>query len=290
MIRIAYGDWRAAVKPFGAELSELGHEAAGDLLWPAIDPWPRHAPNLFPIVGRLAGDRLVHRGRSYPMRQHGFARDREFAVVAQGESECRLRLEDDAETRARYPFAFRLDIVHRLDAAGLHVTYEVTNPGDEVLPASVGAHPAFRWPLDPAAAKTGYWLTFDQEETAPVRRLDGGLVMPDLFETPIRGRRLDLDDALFEADALILDAPVSKGLVFAGPGRAIRVAWGGFRQLGLWMKPGAGYLCIEPWAGFASPIGFDGEFTDKPGLLHLAPGETRAFSYAVDLAVPEAAG
>lgn len=286
MIRIACGAWRAAVKPFGAELSELGHDAAGDLLWPAGEAWPRHAPNLFPIVGRLAGDRLVHRGRSHPMRQHGFARDRAFAIVEQGEASCRLRLEDDEETRARYPFAFRLDIVYRLAAAGLTVTYEVTNTGDEVLPASVGAHPAFRWPLDPGAAKTDHWLTFDLDETAPVRRLDGGLVTPELFETPIRGRRLDLSDALFAADALILDRPASRGLVFAGPGRAIRFAWDGFGQLGLWMKPGADYLCIEPWAGFASPLGFDGEFAEKPGLFHLDPGAMQSFSYSVELADP----
>ena len=108
--------------------------------------------------------------------------------------------------------------------------------------------------------------------------------MAERFPSPIRDRRLDLDDSLFEADALILDQPASKGLIFAGPGRAIRVAWTGFGQLGLWMKPGAGYLCIEPWAGFASPEGFDGEFCEKPGLFHLAPGAMSAFSYAVSLA------
>ena len=60
--------------------------------------------------------------------------------------------------------------------------------------------------------------------------------------------------------------PRSRSLRFECGAAAIEVAWHGFEQLGLWQKPGAGFLCIEPWRGYASPVGFDGEFTTKPGL------------------------
>ena len=33
----------------------------------------------------------------------------------------------------------------------------------------------------------------------------------------------------------------------------------------------------------ASPVGWDGEFADKPGLLHLAPGESRDMVWRVTL-------
>lgn len=283
-IDIAAGPWSARILRFGAELCALSHEGWGDILWPAADPWRRHAPNLFPIVGKLAGDRLRHGGREYSLGQHGFARDRVFTVIDAGADHCRLRLSDDEETRARYPFAFTLDLVYRIDPAGLSVIYEIGNPGNVVLPASVGAHPAFLWPLDPGADKTAHHLLFDEAEPAPVRRLEGGLLSPVLHETPIRGRRLDLADGLFVDDALILDAPASRGLVYGGPGRAIRFSWTGFGQLGLWMKPGAGWLCLEPWAGFASPVGFDGDFADKPGVFRVAPGDRLAFSYRVEAA------
>jgi galactose mutarotase-like enzyme len=40
----------------------------------------------------------------------------------------------------------------------------------------------------------------------------------------------------------------------------------------LWSKPGADFLCIEPWYGYASPVNFDGPFATKPGLLLIPPG------------------
>jgi hypothetical protein len=56
----------------------------------------------------------------------------------------------------------------------------------------------------------------------------------------------------------------------------------GFKELGIWSKPeGAPFLCVEPWHGFASPSDFDGEFSDKPGLMHIAPAETRILRYLI---------
>ncbi|MFA5120235.1 aldose 1-epimerase family protein [Zavarzinia sp.] len=283
-LTIAAGPWRAAVKPFGAELCSLAHEGAGELIWPALDPWRRHAPNLFPIVGRLSGDRLLHRGVSYPMGQHGFARDLPFALVEQASDRATFRLTDGEATRRAYPFAFRLDISFALDSGGLSVTYEVANPGAEVLPASVGAHPAFRWPMDRSAPREAHAVRFDQEEPAPIRRLDQGLILPEPQPTPVVGRVLALDDELFLPDAMIFEAPVSRGLSFGTERMAIRFTWEGFGQFGIWTKPGAPYLCLEPWAGFASPRGFDGEFTKKPGIFEVMPGSSRVFSYRVSLA------
>ena len=94
----------------GAELVSLRDAEGTELLWQAGPAWRRHSPVLFPIVGRLTGDQLRHQGRSYPMTQHGFARDKRFTWAEQGPRSCTLVLTDDADTRAHYPFAFRLAV------------------------------------------------------------------------------------------------------------------------------------------------------------------------------------
>jgi galactose mutarotase-like enzyme len=253
-----------------------------ELLWQAGPLWPRHAPILFPIVGRLVNDALRHRRKVYPMTQHGFARDRRFDWSERGPSSCTLVLVDDAQTRSRYPFAFRLAVTYTVERAHLDVAFEVTNTGDEMLPASLGAHPAFNWPLLQALRKEAYRLTFSSEEREPIRRLKGGLLRAMPEPTPVQGETLALCEQLFEDDAIILDHPASTSVRYAADsGPSIEVSWQGFRELGIWSKTGAPFLCIEPWHGFASPSNFDGAFIDKPGLMQIAPAATRILKYRI---------
>ncbi len=272
----------AVVAAHGAELHSIRQRTGGgggtapsrELLWQAGPAWPRHAPVLFPIVGRLAHDTLLHDGRATRMTQHGFARDRAFRFLERDPQRCRLLLEDDADSRESYPFAFRLEIEYRIEAATLTVSYALCNPGRAVLPASLGAHPAFNWPLDPTLPAEAHEIVFASAEPAPIRRVRDGLLRPDRLPSPIRGDRLALDPALFLDDAVILEAPASRSLRYGVPGGAgLRIGWSGFRQLGIWSKPGAAFLCIEPWCGLASPEEFSGEFAAKPHLLLIPPGE-----------------
>jgi len=282
--RIAASGIAAEVAAQGAELQSLRDADGHEYLWQAGPVWPRHAPVLFPIVGRLAGDTLRHDGRDYRMGQHGFARDHRFAWVARKPAACRLALTDDAQTRAAYPFPFHFEIGFEVEADRLRVTYALHNPAGALLPASFGAHPAFRWPLRDGIAKEAHTLTFAEAEPAPIRRLDGGLLKPELFPSPIAGRVLRLDESLFAADAVILDRIASRWLRYAAPGGpALEVAWEGFPQLGLWMRPPGAFLCIEPWHGFADPLGFAGPFTDKPGLFHVPPGGSVTAVWSVRL-------
>ena len=61
---------------------------------------------LFPMVGRAFGDQIKVDGVHYPLPQHGFARRSRFAAVEASATRCVLRLEDNEQTRAAYPFAF----------------------------------------------------------------------------------------------------------------------------------------------------------------------------------------
>ena len=217
----------------GAELVSLRDAEGLEFLWQAGPDWRRHSPVLFPIVGRLKGDQLRHRGQIYPMTQHGFARDKPFAWAERGPRSCTLVLTDDADTRARYPFAFRLAVTYTLDRQQLGVTFDVTNTGDEPLPASIGAHPAFNWPLLPDLAKTAYQLTFAEDEPAPIRRLKDGLLLAAPQPTPIEGKTLALSERLFDEDAVILDQPASTSVRYAAErGPAIEMSWQGFQGIG----------------------------------------------------------
>lgn len=277
---------RVLVQADGAEPVSIRDQAGTELLWQAGPQWPRHAPVLFPIVGRLANDTLRHDGQDFRMTQHGFARDRRFTWLERGPDACRLSLHDDDATRAMFPFPFRLEIGYRANGARLDVEYAVHNPGNGVLPVSLGAHPAFRWPLVDGTLKTSHRLVFEQPEPAPIRRVSGGLLRADAEPTPVENRILALSESLFADDAVILDRPASGSVLFeaedAPDALRLRVAWHGMTQLGIWSKPGADFLCIEPWHGLASPEGFDGDVMDKPFGLRLAPGETRRLGWSVE--------
>ena len=284
---LKHGALTATIKARGAEMCSLKHADGTEFVWQAGPAWQRHAPLLFPIVGRLANDEMRHLGKTYRMTQHGFARDSQFIWVARSESRCSLVLEDNEATRAIYPFAFRLTATYALDDTGLDLSLTVLNPGKETLPVSVGGHPAFNWPLQPGVPKESYALTFTEEEPSPVHRVEGGLLLAETDPSPVRGTVLPLSEALFASDAVILDPVNSHAVRFArtdGAGPWLKMSWRGFRELGVWSKPsGAPFLCLEPWRGYASPKDFDGEFTDKPGLMHIAPGAERRLSFRIEV-------
>lgn len=281
------GRLTATIKAQGAELCSLKDSNGTEFVWQAEPAWPRHAPLLFPIVGRLANDELRHRGKTYRMTQHGFARDSRFAWAERGESRCALVLEDSEATRALYPFAFRLTALYTLDDFGLDLSLTIANTGKETLPASIGGHPAFNWPLQSGLAKESYALTFANTEIAPIRRLDGGLLRAAAEPSPVQGTVLPLSESLFSDDAIIFDRINSTSVRYAagdGAGPWLKMSWRGFRELGVWSKPsGAPFLCIEPWRGYASPAGFDGEFSDKPGLMHIAAGAEERLSFRIEV-------
>lgn len=284
LVRIASDLLSAEINPFGAELHSLRDGQGRDLLWDG-DPafWTGRAPLLFPIVGGLNGDRYRWRGETYAMAKHGFARRSLFRVVEAGASAAGFRLEPTDETRGAYPFEFRLEVGFIIDGTSLAMTAEVSNRGEGPMPASFGFHPALRWPLPGSGSREGHALTFDRDEPAPVRRLDSaGLIDPEPRPTPVRGRSLALRDELFAEDAVIFDKLQSDGLRYGAAERGLRVTWTGCPQLGVWTKPGAGYVCVEPWHGHSDPQGFEGELDEKPGVFMLAPGHMRRMAMTIE--------
>ncbi|MCB8838019.1 aldose 1-epimerase family protein [Aurantimonas sp. VKM B-3413] len=293
--RIVTAGISAEVSAKGAELVSLRDAAGNEMLWQAGPEWPRHAPVLFPIVGRLRDDTLRHDGKTYTLGKHGFARDSQFEWTERGADRVTLRLGDSAETRQSFPFPFSLELVYAVADDGLTVTTRVTNPGEGPLACGVGAHPAFRWPLAEGVAKDDHVVIFETQETGGAMPVVDGLLGEEM-PLPFDGRRLKLSERLFADDALVMPGVASRKVTFAALGaesrtvRSLAVSWDGFKDLGIWSKPhGAPFLCIEPWYGMASPIDWDGEFLKKPGILVLPAGETRDFRWSVKLGEDQAA-
>ena len=282
---IRSGDLIAEISPVGAELRRLA-TADGRELFSDGDPafWTGRAPILFPIVGALNQGRYRLDGATYPMPKHGFARRSTFAVVEATEVAATFRLEASDATRAVYPFDFRLDMRFTLTGPTLDMQATISNLGSAPMPASFGFHPALRWPLPFGQPRADHRLVFEHEEPAPIRRIDeDGLVLPEPRPTPVEGRTLRLRDALF-TDAVIFDRPASRRLSYGAPaGPQIDVAFRDLPLLGVWTKPGAAFICIEPWAGVADPQGFEGDFRDKPGVFETPPGASRTLGMSLAL-------
>lgn len=283
------GGLAARINLQGAELWRLTDHDGTELLWsgdPAV--WSGHAPILFPIIGSLAGGVYRYHGDSYGLDRHGFARKSPFALIEHSPDSALLRLVADAATRLVYPFEFQLDLRFTCAQGGLTTMASVTNLGADIMPFSFGFHPALRWPLAPEATRADHAIVFAAPEPAPISRLDAdGLVLPLRQPSPVAGRRLDLRDDLFADDALIFAELASRSVSYGAQhhdrphGPRIRLDFENLPLLGVWTKPGAGFICIEPWQGLADPQGFAGDIFAKPGIVALAPGATWSASMAL---------
>lgn len=295
IVTISSSRMTASVSTLGAELQSFDDAAGNAYLWHG-DPdwWPSRAPILFPIVGMLTDDTHVVDGRSYKLGRHGFARRSRFAISAQSVSTVTMHLEETPESLAAYPYRFGLDISFALDGFTLGVTASVTNTDDQPIPVGFGFHPAFLWPFPGSGARDAQELEFDAPEPVPAWRINSdGLVVRQEAASRVIGRRLKLDDALFDEEALLFLEPASRGVTFGnsdGSGCVIDVAFPEMPHLGVWTKAGgAPFLCIEPWYGYASPVGFTGSLMEKPGMSILEPGEIREYGMQVTLQKPTTA-
>ncbi|UOG74139.1 aldose 1-epimerase family protein [Hymenobacter tibetensis] len=278
---------RVTIQASGAELSSFVRKDLDNLeyMWEA-DPavWGRHAPVLFPIVGRLPNDTYTYQGQTYRLTQHGFARDQEFTLVRQAPAELAFELRANDATRALFPFDFSLLISYRLAGPMLTIGWEVTNLGTGELLFGIGAHPAFRCPLLPDEAFEDYEFVFDHPVSFERHLLEGGLLNGQTESVLQDETTLPLRYELFEQDALVLKHFDFTHVTLRSrrSGRGVRVRFDGFPYLGLWTKgPGARFVCIEPWQGIASATTDSGELAEKEGILTLQPNQEFVASYSI---------
>lgn len=262
----------------GAELTSVrSRKSDQEYIWQA-DPtvWARHAPVLFPIVGRLKNDEYHLNGKAYSMSQHGFARDQNFTVVDQSEDLVTFRLTASPLTREQYPFNFVLDIQYTLSDHQLSVNYRVTNQDQSVMPFSIGGHPAFLCPAQQEHHMEEYQLEFEKPETLDRHFIEDGLRNGEAERLLTDEKVLPLHRHLFESDAIVFRHPVSQqvSIVRQSDGQPlVSVRFPDFPYLGIWQKLGADFYCIEPWFGVADTHQASGDLLEKEGIVKLSPEE-----------------
>ena len=277
-MKLSQGDLAIEIAARGAELSRIVFRGR-DRLWHG-DPtwWDYRAPILFPVVGKSRDGHVEIDGRRLPMQSHGFARERDFSPLPCDDGLLLEQRASDA-TKAQYPFEYRLTMGFQIAGDTLIQTATVHNDGDRPMPYSFGYHPAFLWPIE-GGTREAQICRFEQEENAPIRRInvESGLLTRIRPPSPVKGRVLALNDALFAHGALIFDAPRSRAVWFGERGGdGLELRFPDSPQLGIWTKPGAPYLCLEPWHGLCGEIGGSPRIERRPGSATLAPGASARY-------------
>ena len=277
------GFLNVSVNKFGAELSSvLQINNQFEFMWNANPTiWNRHAPVLFPIVGKINENKVSINGANYEMGQHGFARDCEFELVNETTNSLTFLLESNTETLEKYPFHFNLYIVYSFteNANQLKITYKIDNISSTEMPFSIGAHPGFKLPV---ADLYQYEIDFYSLNNIERHLLKDGLFNNETESIALENHHLNLSKELFDKDAIVLkDCGTKKiSLKHKLSNYEVSCEFNDFTDFGIWAKKGnEDFVCLEPWLGFADNIGFEGDFFTKKGIIILPENEIFEASY-----------
>lgn len=279
---ISSGDYSATIKAFGAELCSVKHSPTNtEFMWQAGSVWPRHAPVLFPFVGRLRNFEYQYNGKKYIIEQHGFARDLLFNLVESSENKAIFELKEDHYTLQRYPFLFAFRVIYELNGNKLTMGFEMKNTGNSTLPFSFGAHPAFQ-----ISEPGEVYLQFESDRNPMSWILKDNFISTKTRAVTDGKGTLEITNDTFLDDALIFKNLISNWVKLISPkdNIVLKVHLNGWPYLGIWAKPGASFVCIEPWYGLADELDFDKEVNKKEGIIMLSSQEEfqREFSIEFD--------
>ena len=273
----------------GGELRSIRTTDGGEWLWQG-DPawWGGRSPRLFPVVGKSPQDTVTIAGKPYPMPSHGVARINDWTLAESTASSARFILEANAETKKSYPFDFLLEITYALSDNRIDIEARVTNRDAAPMPLQFGFHPGFSWPL-PGSEGKPHAVTLANGAEPRLYRLDAAkLLIRAPHPSPFDAGHLLPAAAQYEDDAMIFVEGTGNHIAFfADGGGRIDMQTQNLPNFALWQKPGAPYLCLEPWHGTA-PWNDQGDALEvRNNSLTLPPGQSASFR--MDLTITPAA-
>lgn len=278
------------IKSIGAELCSIENKLTGtEYIWQG-DPafWASHAPILFPIIGALKNDTYIFEDKEYHLPKHGFFRNNEAVTLKRkGRDHLTFSLKFSKDTLKAYPFQFELEISYRLHEKTLEVSHEVFNLDEKPIYFSIGGHPAFNAPLFPGETYEDYYLQFDQNMDLNTAVLSKDGLISNTSKAVLKNENeINLRKDLFDNDALIFQEIASKKISLNSrhTGKILTVDYPDFENLGIWAKPNAPYVCIEPWLGIADLDDTDQDLKNKKGINKLMPTQSFSASYTVEIA------
>ena len=270
IITISNPTLSATINTLGAELITLVKNNK-NYIWTVDETyWNKTSPILFPIVGRLKNDSYTFNSKTYHLARHGFARNMEFSFDKKSDSQVIFELNESEETKTNYPFDFKLLVAYTLLDNELVIEYFVRNQSDEVIPFSIGAHPAFAI----SDKFENYSLQFNAADTFETHHLENESFNGKTTLVETKNNAISLNYNLFEKDALVFKQLKSNEVILKNKDKSIlKVNFDHFPYLGIWTKENAPFLCIEPWCGLADHANHNGNLEEKEGMNHLPAGE-----------------
>ncbi len=262
----------AQIDDMGAQLHSVKSKDNGiEYIWQGNpDIWYGQAPVLFPVIGQLHNDKFLYNGAEYPLAKHGFARKTLFQAADIEGARAVFLLKSSETTKAMFPFDFELEVCFELVGRAIKVTHTVSNTDSKTMFFSLGAHPGFN-------CEIGDYLEFEEsEEGAVVEKIDKeNIIIGNKFPVDlVDGKKLYLTSDLFKADALIFSDLNSSVVTLHAKDRTVRFDFGDAPFLGIWAKPNAPYVCIEPWYGVNDDrIRYD-DISQKRGIQSIEPNES----------------
>ncbi len=274
----------------GAELCSIKNlKTDKEYIWQANpEIWSSHAPNLFPIIGALKNREFFFNNKPYQLPKHGIIRNNgNIQLKEQKPDSLIFHLEYSEETLKSYPFKFDFEIKFQLNGKTLIVYHKITNLDDKAMYFSIGGHPAFNAPIYEGETYEDYYLEFDRNLDLNTWLLnEEGLISSETRPVLRNDNKIELHRNLFDKDALIFKNIESKKVALKSrkSGTVLTVEYNDFKDLGIWAKPGAPYVCIEPWLGYADVEGTSQDLKTKEGIMELMPSKTFDASYTITIA------
>ena len=268
----------------GAELISVWDKAANmERIWTA-DPavWNRHAPILFPFVGKVKDGKYRIGEKEYDMKaQHGFARDQVFACVEETEDAVTHCLTATEQTLAIYPYAFKLIVCHKLAGKMLTIEWTIENQGQEQMYFSIGGHPGILIP-DGIRKEDCLFAFPGKQELQYLYANDAGFILPYIRTLPVNDGfaawRDDIPDTWIFEDHQVQTV----GIALPDGKPFVTMHCDTFPMLAIWANPQGPFICLEPWYGRADDEGFTGTVDQKKDMQVLAAGAKQDIAYAIE--------
>ncbi|SDR67486.1 aldose 1-epimerase family protein [Gramella sp. MAR_2010_147] len=280
---------KITVKETGAELcSILNKENNKEYIWQANpEIWGSHAPNLFPVIGVLKEGKYHFETNEYEIPKHGFIRHNEnIRLKERSENQLVFELLYSEETLKMYPFKFDFRIAFTLNKKSLEVNHHIINLDNKPIYFSLGGHPAFNIQLFENEKIEDYHIEFDQKMDLDTYVLNNdGLVSSNTKKVLKNESSIRLTKEIFNSDALIFKNIKSKvvDLVSEKNGKILSIEYRDFKNLGVWAKPGAPYVCVEPWLGISDIEGTDQNLKNKEGIIKLSAEKEFDANYTISI-------
>ncbi|MBR5155979.1 MAG: aldose 1-epimerase family protein [Clostridia bacterium] len=265
----------------GAEMQSI-NKGGKEILWDGNpEVWACHAPVLFPICGGLKDDKFVFEGKEYILQKHGYGRFEEFELEYSDPEKAVFLLRSNEESLKHFPFEYELRIIYTLDESKVNVEYNVKNLSKGDMYFSIGSHEGYACP----EGIEEYSIMFDECEDLDSSILNGNLLEYKTINVGKNTHELPLKYEYFAVDALVFLNLKSRKVALKNraTGDMVEVDFNGADYLLLWTKPGANYICIEPWSGVPDFVDSDCDITHKKGITKLSANDTYVKKHSISV-------